>query len=270
LNKYEPGTKEFKYNASESLGNLLAGENHYLVEVIDETDELIIRKFFKIVSTKKSIPAQVEELFGEISLTEGGWYVSSKLPWFSFREVYEELNYKKDDGNIVLPRPTLKYTVEAEADTDLCDYLAAIDFEEEGVIYRSFSYETCQKYRYGVTVYDRFLTVLESEPVKTIRKEEYNDLKDQVSSAFVMIETGGMGSQIDADLSDSTDEENMEEDPSYFVFQMLITEGVAYDEEVIGDIEVEADAERAATIQKIRALLSGNSGEEVFGKILED
>src|SRR3990172_6162836 len=156
LNKYEPGTKEFKYNLSEKLENLSPGNNEYLLMVYDETDELIIMKYFELKSNKKSVPAQVKDLFGEFNPIEGGWFVSTELPWFSYREVYEAVNYKKDDSNVILPRPTLMYTTNAEPGVELCDYLGAIDFEEEGMIYRGYSYETCQKYRYGVAVYDRF------------------------------------------------------------------------------------------------------------------
>lgn len=278
LGKYEPGTRDFTYNATENNGNLLPGLNVFVVEVLDEEGEVASRKYIELTSTKVSLPARIKELFDSFVKVEGGWFVSTKLPWFSLRPVFQDVHFKVDDEDtLVLPRPTLMYTAESNRDTALCDYLGGKDFEEEGMIYVGYSFETCQQYRHGVAVYDRFLSTLEYEPVKTISRFNYKDVADKVSSAFVMIENGGMalaeaeevvveeeekvGSQLDPEVEEVVEAER---EPIFYVYQMLITESVDHVDDKIGDIEEELTEDRRATIEEIRELLTEYAGDELF------
>src|SRR5690606_11027625 len=91
LNKYVPQEKNFEYFVDEKLENFSIGENEYVIEAVDEAKEVVARKYFTIRSTKLTLEDKVTSLFGEFQLVKGGWYVSSSLPWFSFRPIYESV-----------------------------------------------------------------------------------------------------------------------------------------------------------------------------------
>lgn len=287
LNQYEAGQQSFVYNAEERYDNLSSGENIYIFELYDEEDVLMSRRVVRLKSTKLSLSDEVKVMFGSFEKAEGGWFSSTEKPWFSLRPAYQSVYYETSEQNVVLPRPTLMYSGQEDRGTKLCDYLGGLDYEEEGLIYKGYSYETCQQYGRGVSVYDRFLSALKTTPVLTVPRTQYQDLSEMVSSAFVMIETGGMPEPVTEDgeevmeeeleqdevvveeSEESSDEETEEEEePRYYVYQMLITEDVEYPEKKIGEIVDEMTEERREEIESVRAFLSQHDGDELFTNLL--
>ena len=284
LNQYEKGETSFVYNAEERYNNLSSGDNVYVFEAFDEEDFLVSRKVVHVTSTKLTLSDEVKVLFGTFEKADGGWFVSSEKPWFSLRPAYESVYYEVTDQNVILPRPTLMYSAQADKATELCDYLAGVDYEAEGLVYKGYSYETCQQYGRGVSVYDRFLSVLRHNPVMTVARAQYQDLSQMVSSAFVMVETGGMpeaevtgeamaeeapAEEVTAPpVAEEGAEEEAAREPRYYVYQMLITEDMEYPEKKVGDILEEMSEDRREEIETVRALLMSNSGDELFTDLL--
>jgi hypothetical protein len=280
LRKFQQGDRDFSYNASEKLGNLYFGENLYVFEGLDEDGDVVLRKSIKIESTRLTLSGQVEQRFGSFSEVKGGWYVSSRLPWFSLRPAYEEVYYQTNDRSVVVPRPTLQYSAQSDKKTPLCEYMGSKDFEEEGVSYRAFSYEACQQYRFGVAVYDRFLSILTHQAVQVIDRLDYQDISEDASSALVMIETGAMpevreeiidldSAEENFDLSASVEIANdKEEEKRFYVFQMLLTEKVPYTDKKIGEIREEADEKRLGEVEEVREFLTAHGGDKLFSEIL--
>jgi len=273
LNKYVPLEKKFEYFIDEKFGNFSIGENEYVIEALDETDTIVARKYFTVRSTKLTFEDKVKQLFGDFQLVKGGWYVSSQVPWFSVRPVYDSVWIPEEEGKIVLPRPTLMYPVESTLETDFCDYLKSIDYERENYSYAGYSFETCQKFRYGVSVYDRFLSVLSYQPFELVKRTDYENVVENVSTAFVLLETGGMKPEPEALSFDEESFSSSEEDSEmvqkkYYVYQMLIQDQVPYQEGQIGDIAVEVSPEQQQKIEEIKAFLNTYSGDEVFTSLL--
>jgi len=271
LKKYQSGDMEFKYNVSEAYDNLQAGDNLYAIELISGKDVVVARKQAKIISNKLTYADELTSLFGKFSKLDRGWYVSEKLDWFSFRPVYESVEYRVGEPNVILPRPTLLYTAKSAKNKSLCDYLGEIDYEEDNVSYRAFSYETCQQFSRGISIYDRYVSALRHEPFKEVHRTEYKFVEGKASSSFTMIETGGMPESMEESMFDDSagSFEGMKVDePKYFVYQMMISEGVDYTEEKIGDIEIELSGERKNMIEKIRVLINSHSGEEFYTEIM--
>lgn len=280
LRSFEQGAQSLQYNASEKLENLYYGENVYLFEGLDEDGDVVLRKRVSVNSTRLTLGAEVQQLFGTFTQVKGGWYVSSALPWFSLRPVYDEVFYQMNDRSVLVPRPTLQYSVVSDRSTPLCEYLGSQDFEAEGVSYRGYSYEMCQQYRFGVAVYDRFLSLLTYYPLEVVDRLDYQDISERVSSAFVMIETGSMPEvreqQVDLASADENfqqeetedDQNSDEEEKRYYVFQMLLTEEVPYTDKKIGQIKEEASEERLAQIEEIRQMLTAHGGDRLFSEIL--
>ncbi|MDP2691494.1 MAG: hypothetical protein Q8O95_03785 [bacterium] len=278
LNRFSPGDVRFDYHAEEKLGNLLPGLNQYVVEAFDADGLLMARKHFSLRSTKWSLNDHVDRLFGAFTLVKGGWYVSAKKPWFSLRPVYETSFPDEPEGRIILPRPGLEYSSQSSLETPLCDFLNGMDYEKENYSYRAYSYEKCQQYRYGVTVYERFLDALRYEQLLIIQPTDYKDLSETVSSAFVMVETGGMPltegiisfEGMEESFSDTVSAADGEKTTPewYYLYQMLLTESVPYPDKKIGDIEVEASEQRRADIVEIRDFLAEHKGNDLFTPIL--
>lgn len=274
LNKYVPQEKNFEYFVDEKLENFSIGENEYVIEAVDEAKEVVARKYFTIRSTKLTLEDKVTSLFGEFQLVKGGWYVSSSLPWFSFRPIYESVWIPEEEGKIVVARPTLMYSYDTELETPLCDYLKEVDYEKENYSYEAYSFETCQKYRYGVSVYDRFLSLLTYQPFELVKRTDYESIKSTASSAFVMIETGGMKSsevvnpEIDEETPATSEEVSEEEVPKkkYFIYQMMITDQVPYEDKKIGDIAVEITPELQQQMEQVKSFLNTYSGDELFSQ----
>ncbi len=279
LRKFITGDRSFSYNASEKLGNMYFGENLYIFEALDEDGDLVVRKSLRIESTRLTLLSQVKKRFGSFTEVKGGWYVSSLLPWFSLRPVYQDIFYKSDEKSVVLPRPTLQYSAESDSKTPLCEYLGSRDFEEDGVSYRGYSYEACQQYRFGVAVYDRFLSILTYQPVEVVNRLNYKDISEKASSAFVMMETGSMPEireeMIDLDSaeenfeneSDRNEEEELVE-KKYYVFQMLLTEELEYTDKKIGQIREEVEEKRMNEVVELRELLTAHGGDKLFSELL--
>lgn len=281
LSRYVAGAVDFQYRTSEKLGNLKSGENEYVIEALDQQKQVIARKRFTLKSTKMTLADEVEALFGSFTAVKGGWFVSSQLPWFSVRPVYESVWYPEEEGKVLMPRPTLTYVAEATRDTALCEYLKSREYLRENYSYYGYSYETCQKFRFGVTVYDRFQSFLKYQPVETVKRLEYKDLTKSVSSAFVMIENGAMKEHeaLDIEKADESfsDEavsgEKAEEGeevrpPKYYLYQLLITDDVPYEGKKIGEIVVEISEERKADFDRVRDLLNRFSGDQLFTALL--
>lgn len=276
LRKFSPADKTFSYNASEKLGNLFFGENTFVFEGLDDSGDVVLRKTSYVNSTRLTLSGEVTQRFGTFSEVKGGWYVSSTKPWFSLRPVYQEVFYQTDEKSVVIPRPTLQYSAESDRSTALCDYFASKDFEEEGMIYRAYSYQACQQYRFGVAVYDRFLSLMTHQPVEVISRLDYKDISTKASTAFVMIETGGMPEEraqvLDLESAeenfDTDEEESDEKEKKYYVFQMLLTEEVEYTDRKIGNIKEEASEERLSEVQDIQEFLTAHGGDRLFTELL--
>lgn len=285
LNQYKTGDKEFHYFAKLAFGNFYSGENIYVVEALDAQKNILSRKKIMVVSTTMTVEDQVEGWFGTLKPLQDGWFVSSKLPWFTVRPVYDKLLFRqtRTDDNILLPRPALMYTAQASKDTPLCDYLKSLDYDATGVSYVGNSFETCQQYRHGVSVYDRFISPLTYKPFDIVRRIDYKALTDKVSSSFLMIENGGMQEREEskilsfeqmAELSDKDEPEKLPEDPSappaprFYLYQFLITEEVPLTEEEMPDVASEISAEKKALIEEIRAFLNTHPGDEIFTPLL--
>jgi hypothetical protein len=281
LRKFGRGDKQFLYKASEKLENLYFGENRYVFEGLDEDGDVVVRKLLTLQSTRLTLSGQVEQRFGTFTEVKGGWFVSSALPWFSLRPAYEEVFYKTDERSVVVPRPSLQYSAESDKKTPLCEYLGSKDFEEEGVSYRAFSYEACQQYRFGVAVYDRFLSILTHQPVEVIDRLDYKNISEEASSSFLMIETGAMPEvreetidldsaeeNFERDEKDNDESEEKEEKKRYYVFQMLLTEAVEYTDKRIGQIREEISEERKLAVEDIRELLTAHGGDRLFSELL--
>ncbi|MGE3279297.1 MAG: hypothetical protein AB7J40_05985 [Candidatus Altimarinota bacterium] len=273
LNKYVPLEKKFEYFIDEKFGNFTIGGNEYVIEAIDETDTIVARKYFTVRSTKLTFEDKVTKLFGSFQLVKGGWYVSSELPWFSVRPLYESVWIPEEEGKIVLPRPTLMYPVESTLETDFCEYLKTIDYARENYSYAGYSFETCQKFRYGVSVYDRFLSILAYQPFELVKRTDYKDVESSVSTAFVMIETGGMKTEPEAvsfdDASFALEESpNDATAPRYYVYQMMLQDQVPFQEDQIGDIAVATPEDRLTKMEEVKAFLSTYSGDEIFSALL--
>lgn len=296
LKQFTVGDEFMRYVVGESLGNLFYGENRYMLEAFGTDGALVSRQLFTIRSDYLSLQAQVQQIFGNFSKNDEGWYISELLPWFSLRPVPESFAFEPNDQSVVMPRPTLMYPHMASPETPLCDFLSGIDYEQDDYSYRGYSFETCQQYRFGIAVYDRFLSLLKFSPLEVVRRVEYDAIRDSASSAFVMIETAGMPSNRLEDLSfedlipveEETEEPTSEETevsleessadtpelgkiddaPRYYVFQMLITEDTQYTDKKIGEIVEEASEERLADIERIRTLLTAHGGNALFTEML--
>lgn len=277
LTRYVAGATDFQYRTSEKLGNLKSGENEYVIEALDEQKQVIARKRFALKSTKMTIADEVEALFGSFTPVKGGWFVSSRLPWFSVRPVYESIWYPEEEGKVLMPRPTLTYVAEATRETALCDYLKSREYQKENYSYYGYSYETCQKFRFGVSVYDRFQSFLTHQPVETVKRLEYKDLTKTVSSAFVMIENAGMKEHQALDIkeaeesfsdetvsTETTDVVEEEVVPKYYLYQLLITDDVPYEGKKIGEIAVEIPEDRKSDFDRVRDLLNRFPGDQLF------
>lgn len=280
MNRYEAGSLNFDYFAKESYNNLQSGENVYVFEAYDTDEQLLSRARFSLESSRLTLAEEVQKKFGNFDKVRGGWYQSSLLPWFLFRPVYEDVVYQAEEGMVTFARPTLLYTAESYKDVKLCDYLSETNYESDDVIFRGFSYETCQEYSRGVMVYDRAVSALTWEAAMTIPVDEYKDVADETTSAFVMIETIGMENQpvsLSSDvLTESpafveetpADDEGVKE-PQYFVVQMLITQNAEYDGELVGDIEQELDEAQKAEFSEIKEMLSAHPAELLFESFLQ-
>lgn len=281
LSRYVAGATDFQYRLSDQLGNLKSGDNWYVIEALDEQKQIVARKLFSLKSTKMTIADEVEELFGSFTAVKGGWFVSSRLPWFSVRPVFESIWYPEEEGKVLMPRPTLTYVAEAMRGDSFCDYLKSREYQKENYSYYGYSYETCQKFHFGVTVYDRFQSFLKYQPVETVKRLEYKDLTKSVSSAFVMIETGAMKDHEALDIGEAdesfSDEEvpaeKAEDDeevvvPKYYIYQLSITDDVPYEGKKVGEIAVEIPDEKKADFDRVRALLDRFSGDQLFTTLL--
>lgn len=275
LNKFDPEEKSFTYNMQESFDNLYTGINEYFIEALDEDAQVITRKKVEFSSSRLTLDEEIKEFVGEFQKYPGGWYVSKKLPWFSLRKVYENLDLQTFEDSLMMPRPSLLYTAEASLETPLCEYLGSLDYEFEGYSYEGYSYETCQTYRHGVMVYDRFVSVLLRDPFLKIKKTRYKEKTSKLSSAFVMIETGGMTSDnlsLDEALEAAVERETLtDKKENFYIFQMQITEDVPKGEEkLIGGIAKKMTEERKENIEKMMGYLKTHRGDQLFGEFLKE
>jgi|CXWL01.1.fsa_nt_gi hypothetical protein len=285
LSKFRPGDQEFQYFAKGSNENFFSGNNFYLIEAFGPDKKLLSRKKVTVMSSLMTLDDQLDEWFGNFKPLQDGWFVSTKLPWFSIRPVYDTLLFQqtRNDSNILLPRPALIYTSQASKDTPLCEYLKSLDYQSTGVSYVGNSYQTCQQYRYGVSVFDRFVSPLMYKPFDVVRRIDYQGLTDQVSSAFLMIETGNMKEQVEgilsfeqmADISEKAQSESeivskegaaseSKPIPRYYLYQFSITENIPRTEEELPDIAREISDEKKTLIEDIRAFLQKHPGDELF------
>jgi hypothetical protein len=255
LQKYNPEKKTFQYFGKESLVNFFKGSNHFMIEAIGEEKKLLARMKFQVQLQKRTLQDEVTEFFGGFDPADAGWYVSRRYPWFSVRPAYEDV-FQASEGDLLdLPRPTLLYPQRSSPEVGVCDYLGALDYEaEERVIYKGFSYEKCQSFRYGVSVYDRFLSVLKHTPLRTIKRTEYTALSDMVSSAFLLLETGGM----------SKEEESFEDKKRFYLYQMMITDQQPFVEGQVGDIELEMTDDQRELFEDVLDFLNRHPGDEMF------
>ena len=281
LSQFSPGDSEFLYKGSADLGNILYGRNQFIFEALDQEGVVISRSHFDLESSFETLTEQVERLFGEFTKVPGGWYVSSELPWFALRPAYETVYFQPDERSVVMPRPTLMYSAESDRQTPLCEFLGSIDYQQENYSYQGYEYETCQRYRTGMAVYDRFLSHLTYSPVEVVLRTDYQDIRDTASSALVMIETGGMpevrSELVDFNSSDDDfqqaetapeSEEEAQEEERFYVFQLLIQDQIPYQENYSGDIPDALNEEQSLVFEEVRELLNRHSGEELFTEML--
>jgi hypothetical protein len=184
------------------------------------------------------------------------------------------------------------YTAQAAKGTMICDYLKSIDYKEPGVSYRGNTFESCQSYRFGVSMYDRFIVPLLFKPFQSVRRIDYDNLTAKVSTAFVMIETGGMLprekkmltfdqmadmyqaeqdklKQVQADAANPSPDTGTPAPlttptPRYYVYQFQIADGVDFDSKNLPSIPSEISEDRKPVIDQIVAFLKVHSGDEIF------
>jgi len=290
LGRYHPGDPEFHYFAKAQYGNFSSGENLFVFEAYDGHQNLLSRRRVTVQSTQSTVADQVDDWFGSFTQNKEGWYVSSKLPWFSLRQAYDDLLFlqQRTDDNVLMPRPTLLYTAQAAKGMAICDYLNAIDYHQSGVVYRGNGFESCQSYRFGVSIFDRFVSILTYKPFDVVRRIDYDSLTDKVSSAFLMVETGGMHEreqkilsfdQLTAEVQkDEAMKKQLEKDqppavgelpaPRYYAYQFLLTEEGSDPGKNPPLIASQIPADRKATLEQIRDFLRQHSGDELFTPIL--
>ena len=280
LVKFSPGDEVFSYTVKQIFGNYFPGLNTYIIEALDDDGLVMSRKAFEITFLQKTLADEVKSFFGDFESLEGGWYQSSTYPWFSLRPVYEGKLPVAEDGRSVFPRPTLLYTAESSRETPLCDYLKTLDYEGDDYIYKGFSYEKCQTFRHGVSVYDRFLSILETEAIASVPLADYDEVVKTVSSAFLMLETAGMkatesdrqgldfnGNSFASD-TDAAGDDAMRKEQRHYLYQMLIAQDIDYPEQKIGAIAEEMTDQQVQDFERVKGFLNRHTGDEMFTEIL--
>ncbi|MDF2379653.1 MAG: hypothetical protein P1V18_05580 [Candidatus Gracilibacteria bacterium] len=261
LQKFDPEKRTFQYFGKELFGNLIEGENHYVIDAVNADGDVVARKKLAVSYKKTTLEDTVQEYFGGFERNDQGWFTSLRYPWFSVHTEFEPLLVPEGDENLKLPRPSLRYTSQSKDDQGLCDYLAAIDYQaDENVIYKGYSFEKCQTFRYGVSLYERYLSGLKYSADQLVSRTDYNDASEKVSTSFLMIENP----------RSSNDDADMEMEDTIFVYQMMIQENESFQEDQIGEIEIDMTDDQRDLFEDVQSFLNQHTGQEMFGWLLPE